>query len=662
MPGTDFPPDICNWTSDHVASFIRMLGKAQCWTEYAKRCTEVDVDGSTLLDSNMEVLVELGFHKIHANKVLASLRKLEGGSTAESTSPVEIGGFPTGLPLTDVEVRRMQLFGDHHDLMNLCEDKITEALDELQQQRSYELERSKKAFDQLHAKVVSERIRCREEITTRHEMMTESLNNALEDLRKNKDDAKREAKVLYRSMQISDWSRRADRMKTIISVTRGVLQKVQPMLVSSPSLTVEYNAEVVGALESEFFKVSQNEPEFDMRSTLESAQQRVQREENERKEAQRKSIIEAERKAAVNALRRKKEMEDAERKEKALAEERQRFVDAKRAAEEKRLAVLRLDSKHQQTPSESEGQRWSYLPPMRSKRRYLGVAISKDGSRMYAVGGYGGSKYLNSIEYYDFSVRTWRSLPPMREKRCGLGVAMSPDGRFLYAVGGYDGPSGKNYLKTVEVYDFQTGRWAFMPPMNTPRAHLGVVISPDGRKIYAVGGFYTTRLKTVEVYNMKTRKWTMLPDLSVERSGLGVALSPDGNTLYAMGGYNGTLLNSCECLDVTIDRKQNKQRRWLACVSRDEPWTRMPPMNSARRYLAAVMSPDGKRIYVMGGDDTDAASAEYFDVKLKQWHQLPNMRLKRKGLGAAISPDGRTIYAVGGHHGGDAAECLRIVH
>ena len=30
-----------------------------------------------------------------------------------------------------------------------------------------------------------------------------------------------------------------------------------------------------------------------------------------------------------------------------------------------------------------------------------------------------------------------RSLPPMREKRCGLGVAMSPDGRFLYAVGGY---------------------------------------------------------------------------------------------------------------------------------------------------------------------------------------------------------------------------------
>lgn len=33
---------------------------------------------------------------------------------------VEVG-FPTSLPLTEVEVKRMQLFGDHNELINSCE-------------------------------------------------------------------------------------------------------------------------------------------------------------------------------------------------------------------------------------------------------------------------------------------------------------------------------------------------------------------------------------------------------------------------------------------------------------------------------------------------------------------------------------------------------------
>ena len=106
-PGVDtFPVRVSDWTTENVAAFMRGLGKGNCWNNYADTCLEVDIDGSTMLDAtagtpeakspnfigriqakyrcsgqfccprrSVGILQELGFHKIHANKVIATLQK-----------------------------------------------------------------------------------------------------------------------------------------------------------------------------------------------------------------------------------------------------------------------------------------------------------------------------------------------------------------------------------------------------------------------------------------------------------------------------------------------------------------------------------------------------------------------------------------------------------
>lgn len=43
-----------------MAAFIKDLGKGKCWNEYAEKVAEIDIDGSTLMDADLEILVELG--------------------------------------------------------------------------------------------------------------------------------------------------------------------------------------------------------------------------------------------------------------------------------------------------------------------------------------------------------------------------------------------------------------------------------------------------------------------------------------------------------------------------------------------------------------------------------------------------------------------------
>ena len=57
---------------------------------------------------------------------------------------------------------------------------------------------------------------------------------------------------------------------------------------------------------------------------------------------------------------------------------------------------------------------------------------------------------------------TWEESRAMLSKRCRLGVA-TLNGK-IYACGGYDGSS---FLKTVEVFDPVTKKWAQVKKINT---------------------------------------------------------------------------------------------------------------------------------------------------------------------------------------------------
>ena len=94
---------------------------------------------------------------------------------------------------------------------------------------------------------------------------------------------------------------------------------------------------------------------------------------------------------------------------------------------------------------------WNSIAPLQGiLRRSLGVAAL--GGKLYAVGGQypggSGSGVLNLAEVYDPIDNSWNYIAPMDISRSSFGAAAL--GGKLYAVGGYD---DSTYLNSVEVYD-----------------------------------------------------------------------------------------------------------------------------------------------------------------------------------------------------------------
>uniref|UniRef100_A0A673KBM3 Kelch-like protein 4 n=1 Tax=Sinocyclocheilus rhinocerous TaxID=307959 RepID=A0A673KBM3_9TELE len=102
--------------------------------------------------------------------------------------------------------------------------------------------------------------------------------------------------------------------------------------------------------------------------------------------------------------------------------------------------------------------KWSMCAPM-SKRRG-GVGVATYNSFLYAVGGHDApasshcSRLSDCVERYDPKTDTWTTVSSLSVPRDAVGVCLLGD--RLYAVGGYD---GQTYLNSVESYDAQNNEW-----------------------------------------------------------------------------------------------------------------------------------------------------------------------------------------------------------
>ena len=63
------------------------------------------------------------------------------------------------------------------------------------------------------------------------------------------------------------------------------------------------------------------------------------------------------------------------------------------------------------------------LKGMKVKRRAMGVVTLLDG--VYAIGGFDGEKYLNSVERMDEKTGEWVEVEGMKEARCTFGLVSS---------------------------------------------------------------------------------------------------------------------------------------------------------------------------------------------------------------------------------------------
>jgi len=221
-----------------------------------------------------------------------------------------------------------------------------------------------------------------------------------------------------------------------------------------------------------------------------------------------------------------------------------------------------------------------------------GEAATYDG-KLYLAGGYlDGEEPTTDFWQYDPRTDRWTQLPSMHQPPRAAG-AVAVIGHRLYVAGGAPqtfNVSSFPVYDTLEIYDFDEGKWSFGAPMQIGRHHIsGAAV--DG-KFYVAGGRGDKdhSLTVFESYDPDTDKWTTLPPMPLGLASPRVVAA--GGKIVVVGGED--------------------QLNWEE------------------------------------GDGWVTPSAWAFDPKLNRWARLPDMRFERRGGGAAVA--GGRIYAIGGSY------------
>jgi kelch-like protein 1/4/5 len=102
------------------------------------------------------------------------------------------------------------------------------------------------------------------------------------------------------------------------------------------------------------------------------------------------------------------------------------------------------------------------------------------GNFLYAMGGHDAPasqdscRQFESVERYDPKTDQWTMVGSMINCRDAVGVCCLGD--KLYAIGGYN---GSKYLSAVEAYDPLTNEWEQVASLNAGRAGACVVAVPN---------------------------------------------------------------------------------------------------------------------------------------------------------------------------------------
>ncbi|MFY9985278.1 MAG: kelch repeat-containing protein [Chthoniobacterales bacterium] len=187
---------------------------------------------------------------------------------------------------------------------------------------------------------------------------------------------------------------------------------------------------------------------------------------------------------------------------------------------------------------------WTELAPMPTPRAYLSVVWGVD-HKVYAIGGVNSSgQTVGTVEIYDPANNTWAEGPSLNTARSHHAAVLSWFD-LIFVAGGVD--ASGNVLSSTEVYNLSstTPVWITGFPMNTPRSDFGIALSADGY-LHAFGGLTTggTQLKTIEGYQFSTGKWTIEPhSLPVPLSGIAVTEALEGAD-FIVGGQSGSTIET----------------------------------------------------------------------------------------------------------------------
>ncbi|CAF2037873.1 unnamed protein product [Rotaria magnacalcarata] len=153
-----------------------------------------------------------------------------------------------------------------------------------------------------------------------------------------------------------------------------------------------------------------------------------------------------------------------------------------------------------------DSNQWSTLSSM-NRERSQAAAVYFDG-KIYVFGGYTSNRCLSSCEILTLSTNEWSAGPGMRENRRGCGAVLY-ENRILI-IGGSNGIAS---LTSIEIFDPAINEWitninGIPNELNVSRVGVGITVC-DG-KVYVMGGFDGRNfLKTIEVYDKNNQRWKL---------------------------------------------------------------------------------------------------------------------------------------------------------
>jgi len=185
---------------------------------------------------------------------------------------------------------------------------------------------------------------------------------------------------------------------------------------------------------------------------------------------------------------------------------------------------------------------WRPCRAMGTERTYFGAATLRN--RLHLFGGQNlDFKALCELEVYDCLRDHWESGASLKFPRRNC-AATELDGR-IYSIGGFD---GSKIINSVEAYDGRLKSWMLLEPLPTPRS--SAMACAQGGKIWVMGGTCGTRLKTVDIFDPRANRWETSKVEMLDVRSAGQACNCV-NHVFALGGTDNDqkIHFSMECLD-----------------------------------------------------------------------------------------------------------------
>jgi DNA-binding beta-propeller fold protein YncE len=260
-----------------------------------------------------------------------------------------------------------------------------------------------------------------------------------------------------------------------------------------------------------------------------------------------------------------------------------------------------------------------YNGPGNDFDRANSVAVSPDGARVFVTGESAGGVSFDDYATVAYDTATGVKQWVRRYNGTANGidsassVVVGPDGARVF-VTGYSEESGTSNDFTTVAYDASTGAKQWVKRYNAPAdgsdGGRAISVSPDGARVFVTGnssGSATGTDFATVAYDAATggKLWVKryngpANDLDWARS---ISVSLDGTRVYVTGNSVGAGLSD-DYATVAYDTATGIVE-WV---------NRYTGPGSGGRPMSVIVSPDGTRVFVTGGNEGSATASDYTTI------------------------------------------------